>query len=110
MATMVSGAALKTIASTAVNSQIRGYKERRAEAKSQVDWEDYNYPPYLRVLHYNLDDVEDITPMLTSPRCAPHPLPLSKRRSNRSCCAQAAAAYGLGDGDPQTLRPRHGCG
>ena len=60
MATMVSGAALKTIASTAVNSQIRGYKERRAEAKSQVDWEDYNYPPYLRVLHYNLDDVEDV--------------------------------------------------
>ena len=60
MATIVSGAALKTIASTAVNSQIRGYKERRAEAKSQVDWEDYNYPPYLRVLHYNLDDVEDV--------------------------------------------------
>ena len=57
-----------------------------------------------------LDDVEDITPMLTSPRSAPHPLPLSKRRSSRSYCAQAAAAYGLGDGDPQTLRPRHGCG
>ena len=59
MAAMVGGAALKTVMSTAVNSQIRGYKERRAEAKSQVDWEDYNYPPYLRVLHYNLDDVED---------------------------------------------------
>mgnify|MGYP002881692300 CR=1 FL=1 len=24
-----------------------------------MDWEDYNYPPCLRILHYNLDDVED---------------------------------------------------
>ena len=24
-----------------------------------MDWEDYNYPPCLRILHYNLGDVED---------------------------------------------------
>ena len=31
--------------------------------------------PQPRPASFNLDDVEDITPMLTSPRCAPHPLP-----------------------------------
>ena len=26
---------------------------------SKVDWEDYNYPPFLNVMHYTLADVED---------------------------------------------------
>jgi hypothetical protein len=49
------GAALKG----SVNASIDQYRERRAEAQGKVDWEEYNYPPWINVLHYNVDDVED---------------------------------------------------
>ncbi|QDZ25324.1 hypothetical protein HOP50_16g78720 [Chloropicon primus] len=26
---------------------------------SKVDWEDYNYPPLLQIIHFSLDDIED---------------------------------------------------
>eukprot|EP00850_Spirogloea_muscicola_P014842 SM000109S14156 [mRNA] locus=s109:413409:415161:+ [translate_table: standard] len=26
----------------------------------QVNWENYNYPPFLRLIHYELNDVEDV--------------------------------------------------
>ena len=62
MAAMVGGAALKTVMSTAVNSQIRGFKERgepRPSLRLTGRIITIPPPPTSGVLHYNLDDVED---------------------------------------------------
>uniref|UniRef100_A0A7S0SS67 Secretory carrier-associated membrane protein n=1 Tax=Mantoniella antarctica TaxID=81844 RepID=A0A7S0SS67_9CHLO len=56
-------ASMSSLAATAVKSSVAssvsGMRERRADQMSQVDWEDYNYPPWINVLHYSLKDVED---------------------------------------------------
>ncbi len=35
-------------------------RENISSASSKVDWEDYNYPPVLQIIHYSIDDVEDL--------------------------------------------------
>ena len=47
----------------AVKRQTNSIKSRMRDtlnfSSSKVDWEDYNYPPGLQIIHFSIDDIED---------------------------------------------------
>ena len=34
-------------------------KQKLQEKKLDINWEDYNYPPGLRIIHFNPEELED---------------------------------------------------
>lgn len=34
-------------------------KEKLQEKKLDINWEDYNYPPGLKIIHYNPEELEE---------------------------------------------------
>mmetsp|Transcript_23796 Transcript_23796/g.81105 ORF Transcript_23796/g.81105 Transcript_23796/m.81105 type:complete len:224 (+) Transcript_23796:98-769(+) len=59
---------LGSLAAAKFKSSTSGFKENMRESVRNltgngdtVNWEDYNYPPCLRVVHFDLNDVEDPT-------------------------------------------------
>ena len=52
---------LGSAASAFAKNKAQNVRDSIGDSMSKIDWEDYNYPPCLQVIHYNLSDVEDET-------------------------------------------------
>ena len=52
---------LGSAASAFAKNKAQNVRDTISDSMSKIDWEDYNYPPCLHVIHYNLNDVEDET-------------------------------------------------
>ncbi|KAK3252678.1 hypothetical protein CYMTET_38037 [Cymbomonas tetramitiformis] len=45
-----------------VGGATRGLSERLQERGSSVNWEDFNYPPLIEIVHYDINDLEEPGP------------------------------------------------
>lgn len=41
------------------SNQLNQFKGELAENKSNINWNDFNYPIKVHVIHYSLDDIPD---------------------------------------------------
>jgi hypothetical protein len=47
------------VVTAGVKDQIQGAKAGMNEQKSKVDWEDWNWPPLIRFVHFSLEDCDE---------------------------------------------------
>ncbi|CAD8071030.1 unnamed protein product [Paramecium sonneborni] len=46
------------VANSVLNDSLRQMKSNQKDSKQNVDWDDFNYPPLIKVIHYNIDEVQ----------------------------------------------------
>jgi hypothetical protein len=55
----VAGSAVGNVVSGAQSAAKGTLNEFRGEKKGQIIWDDFNYPPFVRLIHYSLDELQD---------------------------------------------------
>ncbi|CAD8114311.1 unnamed protein product [Paramecium sonneborni] len=46
------------VAKSVLNDSIRQLKSNQKDSKQNIDWDDFNYPPLIKVIHYNIEEVQ----------------------------------------------------
>ncbi|CAD8099369.1 unnamed protein product [Paramecium primaurelia] len=46
------------VANSVLNDSIRQFKSNQNDSKQKIDWDDFNYPPLIKVIHYNIEEVQ----------------------------------------------------
>ncbi|CAD8089308.1 unnamed protein product [Paramecium primaurelia] len=46
------------VANSVLNDTMRQFKSNQNDSKQKIDWDDFNYPPLIKVIHYNIEEVQ----------------------------------------------------
>ncbi|CAK92090.1 unnamed protein product (macronuclear) [Paramecium tetraurelia] len=46
------------VTNTVLNESMRQFKSNQNDQKQKIDWNDFNYPPLIKVIHYNIEEVQ----------------------------------------------------
>ncbi|CAD8191253.1 unnamed protein product [Paramecium octaurelia] len=46
------------VTNTVLNESMRQFKSNQNDSKQKIDWNDFNYPPLIKVIHYNIEEVQ----------------------------------------------------
>ncbi|CAD8195552.1 unnamed protein product [Paramecium octaurelia] len=46
------------VVNSVLNDSIRSIKSNQNDSKQKIDWNDFNYPPLIKVIHYNIEEVQ----------------------------------------------------
>ncbi|CAK58876.1 unnamed protein product (macronuclear) [Paramecium tetraurelia] len=46
------------VVNSVLNDSIRSIKSNQNDSKQKINWDDFNYPPLIKVIHYNIEEVQ----------------------------------------------------
>ena len=47
-----------SVAKNKLSSGMSGMRNQAGAGKTKINWEDFNFPPYLKLIHYDFDEVD----------------------------------------------------